>query len=284
MLFRSLLEFAYDDWCIARMAEALGEEEIAGRFARRARNYINVFDGSGRFFRGKRSDGNWETPFHPYEIGRSYTEATAWQYRFFVPHDVDGMIQLYGGRENFLQDLDSLFATTSEMEGTLSDVTGLIGQYAQGNEPSHHIAYLYSYAGEPWKTQAMIGRIRNEMYRNDPEGICGNEDCGQMSAWYILSSLGFYPVCPGSNEFILTSPLFPKATLKLANGKKLVVTANRPDRNQYIRKVSLNEREIDRVFLTYDELMEGGKLTFELSDVPDQIGRASCRERVYVLV
>ncbi len=264
-----LLEFAYDDWCIARMAEALGEEEIAGRFARRARNYINVFDGSGRFFRGKRSDGNWETPFHPYEIGRSYTEATAWQYRFFVPHDVDGMIQLYGGRENFLQDLDSLFATTSEMEGTLSDVTGLIGQYAQGNEPSHHIAYLYSYAGEPWKTQAMIGRIRNEMYRNDPEGICGNEDCGQMSAWYILSSLGFYPVCPGSNEFILTSPLFPKATLKLANGKKLVVTANRPDRNQYIRKVSLNEREIDRVFLTYDELMEGGKLTFELSDVPD---------------
>ena len=134
-----LLEFAYDDWCISRMAEALGEQDIAGRFARRARNYINVFDGSCRFFRGKRSDGNWETPFNPYEAGRSYTEASAWQYRFFVPHDVNGMIQLFGGEEQFLQDLDSLFSTTSVVETSLSDITGLIGQYAQGNEPSHQM-------------------------------------------------------------------------------------------------------------------------------------------------
>ena len=264
-----LLEFAYDDWCISRMAEALGEQDIAGRFARRARNYINVFDGSCRFFRGKRSDGNWETPFNPYEAGRSYTEASAWQYRFFVPHDVNGMIQLFGGEEQFLQDLDSLFSTTSVVETSLSDITGLIGQYAQGNEPSHHMAYLYSYAGQPWKTQAMVRRILKEMYRNTPEGLCGNEDCGHMSAWYILSSLGFYPVCPGSNEFVFTSPLFPQATLKLANGKTLVVKANEPEKNIYIDKVWLNGKEIDRNFITYAELMQGGELRFQLSAEPN---------------
>lgn len=264
-----LLEFAYDDWCISRMAESLGEQEVAERFGRRARNYINVFDGSCRFFRGKRSDGNWETPFNPCEAGRSYTEASAWQYRFFAPHDVHGMIQLFGGEEQFREDLDSLFTTASAVEASISDITGLIGQYAQGNEPSHHMAYLYNYAGQPWKTQAMIRRILKEMYRNTPEGLCGNEDCGQMSAWYILSSLGFYPVCPASNEFILTSPLFPQATLKLANGKTLVIKANKPEENIYIDKVWLNGREIDRNFITYAELMQGGELRFQLSAEPN---------------
>ena len=257
-----LLEFAYDDWCIAQMAKALGHMDDYETF--------NVFDGSTRFFRGKRQDGNWETPFDPFAIGRSYTEATAWQYRFFTPHDVYGLTQLSGGREAFIADLDSLFMVTSEVVGDLVDVTGLVGQYAHGNEPSHHMAYLYSYVGQPWKTQEWTRRLLDEMYQPTPEGIIGNEDCGQMSAWYILSSLGFYSVCPGSNQFILTTPLFDKANMKLGNGKTLVITANQPDKNKYITKVTLNGEEISHCYITYDQLMQGGTLDFTLSATPDK--------------
>ena len=251
-----LLEFAYDDWCIAQMAKALGQMDDYETFIKRSQNFINVFDGSTRFFRGKRQDGNWETPFDPFAIGRSYTEATAWQYRFFTPHDVYGLTQLFGGREAFIADLDSLFMVTSEVVGDLVDVTGLVGQYAHGNEPSHHMAYLYSYVGQPWKTQEWTRRLLDEMYQPTPEGIIGNEDCGQMSAWYILSSLGFYSVCPGSNQFILTTPLFDKANMKLGNGKTLVITANQPDKNKYITKVTLNGEEISHCYITYDQLMQ----------------------------
>lgn len=263
-----LLEFAYDDWCIARMASTMGRSDVAERYMARAQHYVNVFDGSTGFFRGKRSDGNWESPFDPFEVGRAYTEATAWQYRFFVPHDVYGLTQLFGGREPFIAALDTLFATRSQTVGELSDITGLIGQYAHGNEPSHHMAYLYSYVAQPWKTQAMTRRLLHEMYQPTPQGIVGNEDCGQMSAWYICTALGIYPVCPGSNEFVLTSPLFEKATVKLAGGKQLVITANNPARNTYIEKVELNGRPIDRTYLTYAELMEGGELRFTLTDRP----------------
>ena len=265
-----LLEFAYDDWCIAQMAKALGHMDDYEKFIQRSQNFINVFDGSTRFFRGKRQDGNWETPFDPFAIGRSYTEATAWQYRFFTPHDVYGLTQLFGGREAFIADLDSLFMVTSEVVGDLVDVTGLVGQYAHGNEPSHHMAYLYSYVGQPWKTQEWTRRLLNEMYQPTPEGIIGNEDCGQMSAWYILSSLGFYSVCPGSNQFILTTPLFDKANMKLGNGKTLVITANQPDKNKYITKVTLNGEEISHCYITYDQLMQGGTLDFTLSATPDK--------------
>lgn len=265
-----LLEFAYDDWCIAQMAKALGYMDDYETFIKRSQNFINVFDGSTRFFRGKRQDGNWETPFDPFAIGRSYTEATAWQYRFFTPHDVYGLTQLSGGREAFIADLDSLFMVTSEVVGDLVDVTGLVGQYAHGNEPSHHMAYLYSYVGQPWKTQEWTRRLLDEMYQPTPEGIIGNEDCGQMSAWYILSSLGFYSVCPGSNQFILTTPLFNKANMKLGNGKTLVITANQPDKNKYITKVTLNGEEISHCYITYDQLMQGGTLDFTLSATPDK--------------
>lgn len=265
-----LLEFAYDDWCIAQMAKALGHMDDYETFIKRSQNFINVFDGSTRFFRGKRQDGNWETPFDPFAIGRSYTEATAWQYRFFTPHDVYGLTQLSGGREAFIADLDSLFMVTSEVVGDLVDVTGLVGQYAHGNEPSHHMAYLYSYVGQPWKTQEWTRRLLDEMYQPTPEGIIGNEDCGQMSAWYILSSLGFYSVCPGSNQFILTTPLFDKANMKLGNGKTLVITANQPDKNKYITKVTLNGEEISHCYITYDQLMQGGTLDFTLSATPDK--------------
>ena len=232
-----LLEFAYDDWCIARMAQEMGKEDVYRKYIERSQNYINVFDGSTKFFRGKRMDGNWETSFNPFEVGRSYTEATAWQYRFSVPYDVNGMVQLFGGKEKFITALDSIFIADPNVHGDLADITGLIGQYAHGNEPSHHIAYLYDYVGQPWKTQEMTRHLLDEMYQPTPGGISGNEDCGQMSAWYILSGLGIYSVCPGSNEFELTTPLFEKAVLKLSNGKRLTLLDNDPKKNIYIHKV-----------------------------------------------
>lgn len=265
-----LLEFAYDDWCIAQLAKALGHEADYETFIQRSQNFIHVFDGSTRFFRGKRQDGNWETPFDPFAIGRSYTEATAWQYRFFTPHDVNGLVQLFGGQEAFINNLDSLFTVTSEVVGDLADVTGLIGQYAHGNEPSHHMAYLYNYVGQPWKTQEWTRRLLDEMYQPTPEGIIGNEDCGQMSAWYILSALGFYSVCPGSNQYALTSPLFDKATIQLANGQTLTISANDPAHNRYITKVTLNGEEIKQAFITHEQLMKGGSLVFTLTDQPDK--------------
>ena len=264
-----LLEFAYDDWCIAQMAKEMGRNDIYDKYIERSQNYINVFDGATKFFRGKRLDGNWETPFNPYEVGRAYTEATAWQYRYFVPHDVYGMAQLFGGKDDFIIALDSIFTADSKIDGDLVDITGLVGQYVHGNEPSHHIAYLYNYVGMPWKTQAMTRRLLDEMYQPTPEGISGNEDCGQMSAWYILSSLGLYSVCPGSNEFALTTPLFEKAVVNLANGNKLTILANNPAKNTYIDKVELNGKLIETNFVTYNQLMNDGELRFTLTDIPN---------------
>lgn len=180
------------------------------------------------------------------------------------------MVQLFGGKEEFVAALDSIFTVESEVDGDLVDITGLIGQYVHGNEPSHHIAYLYDYVGQPWKTQEMTRRLLHEMYQPTPEGVIGNEDCGQMSAWYILSSLGLYSVCPGSNEFTLTSPLFEKAVVTLAGGKTLTILANSPKKNIYISKVELNGKQIDTNFITYEQLMEGGELRFTLSDKPNK--------------
>ena len=264
-----LLEFAYDDWAIAQLAKALGKEDIYNTYMKRCQSYHNVFDGAIKFFRGKRMDGNWNDSFTPEAIGSEFTEATAWQYRFFVPHDVNGLIQLFGSKENFIQGLDELFTTESKVLGDQPDVTGLVGQYAHGNEPSHHMAYLYNYVGQPWKTQEMTRRLLDEMYQPTPEGIVGNEDCGQMSAWYIMSAMGLYAVCPGSNEFALTTPLFDKLTLPLSNGKVLTITANNPGKNVYIDAVSLNGKTIDKNFVTYDQLMEGGSLVFTLSNKPN---------------
>ena len=264
------LEYAYDDWAIARMAQAMGRDDVFGEYARRALNYVNVFDGSTCFFRGRQSDGNWSAPFEEFATGRDYTEATPWHYRFFVPHDVNGLIQLFGSREAFVREMDRLFTLESdEMQLDVSDVTGLMGQYAHGNEPSHHMAYLYNYVGQPWKTQELTRRLLHEMYAPTPEGIIGNEDCGQMSAWYVFSSLGFNPVCPGSNEFALTAPQFPKAVVRLANGRTLTVTADNPRRNVYIASVTLDGKPIDRNYITYDELMQGGELHYALRPRPD---------------
>ena len=264
------LEYAYDDWAVARMAEAMGRTETAREYDRRALNYVRVFDGATRFFRGRQADGGWSEPFDEFMAGRDYTEATPWQYRFFAPHDVNGLEQLFGGREAFVRELDRLFTLESPHEDAgLVDITGLMGQYAHGNEPSHHMAYLYSYAGQPWKTQELTRRLLDEMYAPTPEGIIGNEDCGQMSAWYIFSSLGFYPVCPGSNQFALTPPQFPKAVVRLANGRTLTVTANNPRRNTYIASVTLDGVPVTENFITYEQLMQGGELHFELRAEPD---------------
>lgn len=265
-----LLEFAYDDWCIAQMAKAMNKLDLYYTYIERARNYVNIFDGYSKFFRGKRMDGNWESNFNSFEPGRDYTEATAWQYRFFVPHDVNGMVQLFGGTEYFSSALDDLFNVKSDIDGEMQDITGLIGQYAHGNEPSHHMPYLYSYIGKPWKTQAMTRRILKEMYQSTPEGIVGNEDCGQMSAWYILSSLGFYSVSPGNNQFIFTTPLWNKSTIKLANGKTLTVKANNPNENLYIESITLNGDTIKSNYITYNQLMQGGELKYTLSREPNK--------------
>lgn len=262
------LEYGYDDWCIARMAEAMGNDSIADIYYKRAGNYVNLFDGETGFFRGRRADGNKDYPFNPYAVNRDLTEATSWQYRFAPVHDVAGLSDLLGGNEYLIAALDSIFNTTSEIEGELSDISGMIGQYAQGNEPSHHVAYLYNYVGQPWKTQELTRKILKEMYLPTPEGICGNEDCGQMSAWFILSSLGFYPVAPGSNEYLLTAPLFSKATVSLPGNKSLEIIANNPEKNTYIKGVKLNGKEISNNFITHSQIMEGGTLEFVLTDAP----------------
>ena len=264
------LEYAYDDWAISRMAGAMGRDDVAREYAQRALNYANVFDGSTCFFRGRGTDGNWSEPFEEFATGRDYTEATPWHYRFFVPHDVNGLAGLFGSREAFVRELDRLFTLESdEMQLDVSDVTGLMGQYAHGNEPSHHMAYLYNYVGQPWRTQELTRSLLHGMYAPTPEGIIGNEDCGQMSAWYIFSSLGFYPVCPGSNQFALTAPQFPKAVVRLANGRTLTVTANNPRRNTYIASVTLDGVPVTENFITYEQLMQGGELHFELRTEPD---------------
>ena len=264
------LEYAYDDWAISRMAGAMGRDDVAREYAQRALNYANVFDGSTCFFRGRGTDGNWSEPFEEFATGRDYTEATPWHYRFFVPHDVNGLAGLFGSREAFVRELDRLFTLESdEMQLDVSDVTGLMGQYAHGNEPSHHMAYLYNYVGQPWRTQELTRSLLHGMYAPTPAGILGNGDCGQMSAWYIFSSLGFYPVCPGSNQFALTAPQFPKAVVRLANGRPLPVTANNPRRNTYIASVTLDGVPVTENFITYEQLMQGGELHFTLRQRPD---------------
>ncbi|MCQ2178985.1 MAG: GH92 family glycosyl hydrolase [Bacteroidales bacterium] len=264
------LEYAYDDWCIAKFAEFLGKADIAAEYYKRAQSFQYVFDGSTGFMRGRNLDGSMVEPFNPVETSREYTEANAWQYRFFTPQDFKGLGNLLGGEEQFIAALDSIFTVSSETAGHVSDMTGFVGQYVHGNEPSHHITYIYNWLGQPWKTQELTRRMLNEMYQDTPEGISGNEDCGQMSAWYIMSALGLYEVCPGSLEYTLTSPLFESATINMPSGRKLTITANDPAHNPYIQSVELNGRTIDKAYVTYAQLLEGGELKFNLGKQPNK--------------
>ena len=219
------LEYAYDDWCIAQLAKALGKKDIEATFAKRATNYLNLMDKQSGFIRAKKSDGSWHTPFDPmHTAGEGFIEGNAWNYSLYIPQDPNALIDLSGGNKKFVAHLDSLFTMymPDKYFAETEDITreGILGCYVHGNEPSHHVAYLYNWAGEPWKTQFQIHRIVDKMYVNKPDGLCGNDDCGQMSAWYILSSLGFYPVCPGSNQYIIGSPCVSEAIIRLDNGKE----------------------------------------------------------------
>ncbi len=263
------LEYAYDDWCIARMASTLGREKDYEQFMKRAQSWKNIYDPSTGFMRAK-MNGRWFSPFDPREVNFTLTEANSWQYSFFVPHDISGLKEYMGGDEAFSDKLDLLFSETSETTGReQSDITGMIGQYAHGNEPSHHMAYLYTYAGKPWKTQEVVRRIMTELYSAQPDGLCGNEDCGQMSAWYVLSAMGFYPVCPGDNTYILGSPVFDKVTIRLENSRKFIIKArNNSIENKYIRSATLNGNNYTRWYLTHGDLVSGGELVLDMSGEP----------------
>ena len=265
------LEYAYDDWCISQLAKWTGNDSVYKNYIQRAQNYKNLFDPSTHNMRGK-VQAMWYTPFDPKEINNFYTEGNSWQYTFAVPQDIETLIQLHGGKQNFAAKLNELFTTSSQTTGReQSDVTGLIGQYAHGNEPSHDMAYLFNYVGMPWRTQELIHKICTEFYTNSPDGLIGNEDCGQMSAWYILSSMGLYEVCPGSGEYILGTPLFDEVAISLENGKKFVIKTKRKNANDfYVASTKLNGKSSSKSYLLHTDLMKGGILEFALSDQPNR--------------
>ena len=267
------LEYAYDDWTIAQMAKDLGKESDYKTYSERAQYYKNVFDPSTQFMRG-RFRNTWFAPFDPYEVNFNYTEANSWQYSFYVPQDIYGFTKLLGGKQQLENQLDKLFSANDKTSGSHQvDITGLIGQYAHGNEPSHHMAYLYNFVNNPSKTQEKVRQILTELYTNTPDGISGNEDCGQMSAWYIFSSLGFYPVTPGSNQYIIGSPLFEKATINLENGKSFTVAANnQSEENKYIQSAKLNGEKYEYSYINHQDIMNGGSLVFEMTNKPSTWG------------
>ncbi|HJW08833.1 MAG TPA: GH92 family glycosyl hydrolase, partial [Holophagaceae bacterium] len=267
------LEYGYDDWCIADMARDLGHPETEERFERRAQGWKNLIDRNG--FMHPRINGGFMNPFDPAEVTFHFTEANAWQYSFFVPQDLSGLMKRLGGPELLERHLDGLFSADSRTKGREQvDITGLVGQYAHGNEPSHHMAYLYDYAGAPWKTQAMARRLMDTMYRNDVDGLIGNEDCGQMSAWYVMSALGLYQVCPGRPDYAIGSPRFPKATLHLDQGRTFTIRAKGVDRGPFIQSARLRGKAFLDCHLLHAELMKGGELDFELGSARSAWGSA----------
>ena len=265
------VEYAYDDWCIALMAKQMGKKDIYDRYITRAQYYKNYYDPTDLFFKGRYSNGKFTNDvFNANQIYHShYVEGNAWHYAFFAPQDVEGHIELMGGDDRYVARLDEMF--DAETPAGHGDVTGNIGQYSHGNEPSHHAAYLYAYAGKPWKTQQRIKRIIDEMYNDTRSGLCGNEDCGQMSAWYVLSAMGFYQVAPGSNDYILGTPRFAKTQLNLTNGKTLkIVAENLSAENFYVQQVRWNGQPYAKSYITHDMITSGGELTFVMGSTPNE--------------
>src|SRR5690554_1974765 len=261
------LEYAYDDWTIAEMAKEMGKDEDYKLYTERAQYYKNVYDPETKFMRG-RFRNTWFAPFDPYEVNFNYTEANSWQYSFYAPQDLSGLINLMGGKKAFETQLDKLFTAETETSGRQQvDITGLIGQYAHGNEPSHHMAHLYNFVNHPAKTQERVHEILTTQYFNTPDGISGNEDCGQMSAWYVFSAMGFYPVTPASNEYIIGTPLFESSVINLENGNTFEVNAkNLSDKNFYIASANLNGKPLNRSYIYHNEITDGGKLVFTMTD------------------
>lgn len=266
------LEYAIDDYAVAQLAKYLGKEDDYQLFMKRSKYYAHYFDSDSGFMRGKLADGSWRLPFDPsrsLHMEDDYVEGNAWQYTWLVPHDPQGLIKLFGGKKQFVEKLDSLFIVSSELnEGASIDITGMIGQYAHGNEPSHHILYLYPYVGEKAKAAKLLHQVYDSFYKATPDGLIGNEDCGQMSAWYIFSAMGFYPVNPVDGTFIFGSPLLDCVTMNLNNGKKFEIIAhNNSQRNIYIKSIKLNGKPYDKFYITYEDIMNGGVLEFEMVDI-----------------
>jgi predicted alpha-1,2-mannosidase len=265
------VEYAYDDWCIAQMAKALGNTSVYNEYIKRAQYYRNFYDAETGFMR-PRINGGFKAPFSPSEVDFNFTEGNSWQYSFFVPQDINGLAALHGGKDMLAKKLDDLFTTKLGLVGReVVDITGLIGQYAHGNEPSHHMAYLYDYVGQPWKAQQRARQIMDEMYSINPDGLIGNEDCGQMSAWLVMSAMGFYPVCPGTTQYAVGTPWFPKTTIHLENGKSFTITASNVSRqNFYIQSAKLNGKEYTKSYIDHADIMNGGELAFTMGAEPNK--------------
>lgn len=264
------LEYGYDNWCIAQVARMLGKSEDVKVFTQRSLAYRNLYDATTGFMR-PRKNGNWLSPFYASEINNHFTEGNSWQYSFYVPHDVEGLIRLHGGKEKFEKKLDELFTTSEKTQGRdQADVTGLIGQYAHGNEPSHHMAYLYNYIGKPQKTIERVHKICREFYKNAPDGLIGNEDCGQMSAWYVFSSMGFYPVCPGSKEYAFGAPLFKKIKIHFESGDTLSIQSH-ANPLQVVASVNINNGKTTGTEISHDQIVSGGKIEFLYTHVGDSL-------------
>lgn len=271
------LEYAYDDWCIAQMAKDLGKTKDYEVYSERAGRYKKYFDPETGFMRGKNADGSWKQPFHPrysrHRVNTDYTEGNAWQWSWFAPHDVEGLVSLMGGKSAFTKKLDSLFSITSEIEGEKksADISGLIGQYAHGNEPSHHITHLYNFVGEPWKTQKLTDSIMTSLYFNAPNGLAGNEDAGQMSAWYILNAMGFYSFLPGSGEYSLGRPLFDEVKIRLKGDKYFTIkTNNNSEQNKYIQSASINGKTLEKPFFNHQDIIKDGTLEINMGPEPNK--------------
>lgn len=270
------LEVAIDDWSVAAVAQKLGKTEDADYFSKRALSFKAYFDKETGFMRGKLSNGQWTTPFDPAfskHEGSDYTEGNAWQYLWLIPQNIEGLIELLGGKEPFADKLDQLFKVEEGVKGTeaSNDISGLIGAYAHGNEPGHHTTFLFNYAGRAWRTQELNRQIQTTMYTNAPDGLCGNEDCGQMSAWYVFSAMGFYPVNPSELKYQFGSPIVQEAKLEVAQGKYFTMKAPLASKdNKYIQKVTLNGKVMDRSFITHQEIMDGGTLEFTMGAEPNK--------------
>lgn len=272
------LEQAFDDWCVAQLAAKLKKDTDYQRFYNRSEFYRNLFNPATRFFQSKNDKGEWMEPFDPYKYGANggypFTEGNAWQYFWYVPHNVEGLIGLTGGTKAFEQKLDTFF-TTHHQSGELNDnASGFVGQYAHGNEPSHHVAYLYNYAGQPWKTQKYVSHIMNNLYNNTSSGYAGNDDCGEMSAWYVFSAMGFYPVNPADSRYIIGTPVFDECTLKLSGNKEFrIQTIRKSPEDIYIQSVTLNGKKYKDFFITHQDITNGGTMIFKMGKKPSNWGR-----------
>jgi predicted alpha-1,2-mannosidase len=273
------IEYSYDDFCAAQLAQAIGDTTEATTFLEHAMNYTNVYDPETGFMRGRCANGKWDEPFYPDEWGGPFTEGSAWQWTFNALQDEPGFSQLIGGEQAFANKLDAVFVTPSTFRvGTygfpIHEMTEMVainmGQYAANNEPVSHLIYLYDYAGQPWKTQVHIRQAMTWLYQATPDGLSGDDDTGQMSAWYVLSAVGLYPVCPGDPNYLIGSPLFDKATLHLANNKTFTIIANHNGPQEfYIQAAKLNGKPFDKTFISHDEIVNGGKLELEMGSAPN---------------